>query len=167
MLLRHLNATTVYTLFCFGNERRLAVTSIADGLLGTLAMLALVPVLGVSGAAIGQLLGVCLVSLPNNLAALAREEGGSPFAFFRPMKPWLIRFPVVVVGFAFVVPLLSAREVWAFGLVGLAVAAVYFVVMLPVLRTPPLGPLLSPRIQPWTAVLSTMSWRPRGAEAGR
>ena len=31
---RHVNVTMVYTLFCFGHERRLALTSIADGLVG-------------------------------------------------------------------------------------------------------------------------------------
>ena len=31
MLVRHINVTIVYTLFCFGHERRLALTSIAEG----------------------------------------------------------------------------------------------------------------------------------------
>jgi len=35
MLVRHVNVTMVYTLFCFGHERRLALTNIADGLVAT------------------------------------------------------------------------------------------------------------------------------------
>ena len=44
MLMRHMNSTLVYTLFCFGHERRLAVTSFADGVVGLIVMLMLVPV---------------------------------------------------------------------------------------------------------------------------
>ena len=77
MLLRHWNVAAVYTLFCFGHERRLAITTAVDGLVGLVAMLLLVPWLGMHGAALGSLIGTAGISLPGNLRALAREEGVS------------------------------------------------------------------------------------------
>ena len=57
MLARHMNATLVYTLFCFGYERRLALTSVVDGLVGLALMVSLVPVLGLYGAVLVDRLG--------------------------------------------------------------------------------------------------------------
>ena len=41
MLTRHFNTTNVYALFCFGHERRLALTALADGVVTIGAGLAL------------------------------------------------------------------------------------------------------------------------------
>ncbi|MGH9374279.1 MAG: lipopolysaccharide biosynthesis protein, partial [Vicinamibacterales bacterium] len=50
MMVRHFNTANVYALFCFGHERRLAVTGLADGL-ATLALSAvLVKLFGLAGA---------------------------------------------------------------------------------------------------------------------
>jgi len=124
MLMRHMNSTLVYTLFCFGYERRLVLTSVAEGLLGLLVMVLLVPVLGLSGAALGSIVSIACISLPLNLRALAHEAGGSPAAFLTPLVPWFAPFAV-------------------------AVGAVYVAVMLPALKSPPLGPMLTARLQPW------------------
>ncbi len=95
MLLRHWNVAAVYTLFCFGHERRLAITTAVDGLVGLVAMLLLVPWLGMHGAALGSLIGTAGISLPGNLRALAREEGVSLAAAIRPLRPWFGRFVLV------------------------------------------------------------------------
>ena len=68
---------------------------------GVMAMLALVPWLGLYGAALGSLIGTAAVSLPLNLSALARQESrGGPapiarslamLAIFVPRR--LLRFP--------------------------------------------------------------------------
>src|SRR6185295_14183519 len=79
MLVRHVNVTIVYTLFCFGYERRLAVTSIAEGAAGVALMWLLVPRLGLPGAAVGMLLSTIAVGLPANVIALSRERGASPW----------------------------------------------------------------------------------------
>ena len=92
MLLRHWNVAAVYTLFCFGHERRLAITTAVDGLVSLVAMLLLVPWLGMHGAALGSLIGTAGISLPGNLRALAREEGVSLAAAIRPLRPWFGRF---------------------------------------------------------------------------
>ena len=98
MLLRHLNATLLYTLFCFGYERRLALTSVADGLVGLWSMVLLVPVLGLYGAVLGSLVSIALVSLPAEPAGAGargrRFAGGVP----EPLAPWLMRFVPLVGG---------------------------------------------------------------------
>jgi O-antigen/teichoic acid export membrane protein len=149
MIVRHFNATLVYTLFCFGHERRLALTSVADGVAGLIAMLVLVPLIGWYGAVLGSLLSSCLVSVPANLIALAREEGGSPAAFLRPLMPWFTRCAAVLIGVAALTLTWTSRSVWIFAPVAAAVGLTYVLVMLPVLKTPPLGPMVAARMQPW------------------
>lgn len=149
MLLRHWNVAAVYTLFCFGNERRLAITAVADGLVGGAAMLLLVPQVGVVGAALGSLVGVAAVSLPVNLTALAREEGVPVMATMRPLRPWFIRFLLASL-------LLLTMLAWrpAAGIVhGVLAAAggalLYAALMTPLLFTPSLQRVLYPHLQPW------------------
>ena len=159
MLVRHLNVTAVYALYCFGNERRLALTSIADGVVGLGAMLILVPVLGLYGAALGPLIATCLVSLPSNVRALAREEGTSPVALLAPLSQWASRLAVLLGGLAVVLSAWTVRGVSALMLVAAGVATAYLVVMLPVLRTSPLGQMLSDFLQPWLSVMPGLARR--------
>jgi O-antigen/teichoic acid export membrane protein len=151
MLLRHLNATATYTLFCFGNERRLALTSIADGLASVTAMLILVPVVGLYGAAIGPLVGTCLVSLPNNFRALAREEGASPLSFFSHLSPWIARLAAILIVAVAGASLWKAQGVPNIVALALGISVLYGTTMLPVLTTPPLGTMLNARIGPYLA----------------
>jgi O-antigen/teichoic acid export membrane protein len=149
MLLRHMNLTLVYTLFCFGYERRLAMTSVADGLVGFALMVWLVPRFGVYGAVLGALAAQCFVSLPANLTALAREQGGSIGMCVKPLGPWLVRFVPVILGVTTLVFVWTPRGLWTFAPMAILVGAIYVVAMLPVIRTPPLGPMLAARLQPW------------------
>jgi O-antigen/teichoic acid export membrane protein len=148
MLVRHINSTLVYTLFCFGHERRLAVTSVADGVAGLAIMLWLVPALGLYGAALGSLTSLALISLPANLKALAREEGGSPVTFLEPLGPWLIRFASVVGSVAVLMYFWAPTGVMGVISMGSVAGAIYVAVMTPVIATPPLGPMLASRLQP-------------------
>lgn len=148
MLARHVNLTLVYTLFCFGHERRLALTSVADGLVGVVLMLMLVPAFGPHGAALGTLAAVCLVSVPLNLSALAREVDRSPAAFLGPLRPWLVRC-VPLLGLSLLVSFWAVQGPWAFMSLAAIVGCIYVIVMLPVLKTPPLGPMLAARLHPW------------------
>ena len=43
----------------------------------------------------------------------------------------------------------SSMVGWAFAPLALAVGVLYIVVMVPVMTTPPLGPMLTARLQPW------------------
>ena len=95
MILRHFNTTNVYALFCFGHERRIALTGLADGVT-TLAISALlVKAFGLIGAPIGAIAGLLLVSAPLNLGALARETGVPRGRILSALGPWLWRFLAV------------------------------------------------------------------------
>jgi O-antigen/teichoic acid export membrane protein len=92
MLLRHLNGTTTATLICFGEERRISLTTLTDGVVTVLSCMIAIHFWGLPGAAIGSLIGVCCVSLPLNLSGLAKEAGVSPMEVPRSLLPWLWRF---------------------------------------------------------------------------
>jgi O-antigen/teichoic acid export membrane protein len=102
MLLRHLNGTTTAALICFGEERRISLTTLTDGVVTVASCILAIHFWGLSGAAIGSLIGVCFVSLPLNLKGLAREAGVSPFAIPRSLIPWLWRFGLGVLAGQFV-----------------------------------------------------------------
>jgi hypothetical protein len=95
MLLHHANMCLGYALFAMGHERRLTLTALADGVATVALSLVLVRALGPVGAPLGAIAGVCLISLPFNLDALARATA-TPFgALFRPLVPWVWRMAIV------------------------------------------------------------------------
>jgi len=157
MLARHLNATATYTLFCFGNEQRLALTSIADGVVAALAMLILTPMFGLYGAAVGSCLGTVAISLPSNFRALAREAGTSPQSFLAPLVPWFVRVAAVLAAVSVVTTTWTVRGLCSFAMLAGVVSLAYLAVMLPVLSAPPLGPLLRARLAPWLASMSAVT----------
>jgi hypothetical protein len=142
MLLRHLNVTAMYALFCFGNERRLALTSIADGLAGLATMLLLVPWLGLHGAALAPLVATCCVGLPNNLGALAREEGVTIRALLAPLRSWFVKLMALTAAIGVFASTVSITGVIALVGASAAAAIAYVAVMVPLVRQPPLGPML-------------------------
>jgi O-antigen/teichoic acid export membrane protein len=159
MLLRHWNVAAVYTLFCFGHERRLAITTAADGLAGLLAMALLVPRLGIHGAVLGSIFGTAAVSLPSNLRALAREEGVSVAAAIHPLRPWFGRFAVASATILLAIAWWPVQPLVVGALAGSAVAILYAVFMLPVALKPPLGSMLAPRLRSWLSFLPALSRR--------
>ena len=162
MLIRHLNTTAIYALFCFGNERRLAITAIVEGIGSTAAMCALVPMLGLYGAALGPLLATALISLPNNVRALAREEGTSATSLLTPLVPWLVRLSVLLAAVAILPFAVSLNGVTALVIASVVVAVAYVAIMVPVLRRPPLGSILSASLQPWTVRIAPLVRRVAG-----
>ncbi|MBI4519857.1 MAG: oligosaccharide flippase family protein [Gemmatimonadetes bacterium] len=159
MLLRHLSTTAGYTLFCFGYERRLALTAIAEGLVGLGAMLVLVPIVGVPGAAIGLVTATAVVSLPGNLGALAREQGTSLRALLAPLRPWFLRFCGVCAGVAALVTVWTVSGLWLSVGAAAVVGAAYAAVMLPVLFAPPLGPMVRHQLQPLAPFMAGLARR--------
>jgi hypothetical protein len=97
------------------------------------------------------LTSLTLVSLPANLRALAREEGGSPVTFLDPLRPWLLRFVPTIVAIAALTFVWRPSGLWAFAPLALAVGGLYAVVMVPVMTTPPLGTMLNARLKPWVS----------------
>jgi len=159
MLLRHWNVTAVYSLFCFGHERRLAITTALDGLVAVIAMWLLVPWLGLPGAALGSIIGTVGVSLPGNLRALAREEGVSLIGAIRPLRPWFGRFLLAAGSVLVAITWWPDQDFLGRMVLGALVAVFYAVLMLPILLRPPLGTMLAPRLLPWLAFIPGLSKR--------
>jgi O-antigen/teichoic acid export membrane protein len=159
MLVRHWNVTAVYTLFCFGYERWLAIIGGLEGLVTVIAMLALVPRLGMKGAVIGSLIGTCAVSLPMNLIVLGREEGVGFAASLKPLRRWAVRFGVLVTTLGAAAAVWTVHGFWGFTTAGAVVGVLYGVVMLPVALAPPLGPMLMHRLPPWLTFVPGLSRR--------
>lgn len=161
MLLRHWSTTMIYTLFAFGRERRIALTSVADGLLTTCAALVLVRVMGMQGAPLASLLGVCAISIPFNLRALTRDLSirlTDVFAWW----PWGWRFMVAAaVALALGLGFRSASFIHAVAAAGLATGVYLLLTFQPVLASP-LGPYLADVAPPWTRRFIRTAGQPAG-----
>jgi O-antigen/teichoic acid export membrane protein len=137
MLARHFNTTNVYALFCFGHERRLALTALADGIVTIGAGIVFIAVFGLAGGPLAAIVGAIAVSVPLNLRALSRETGVERAALVGSLAPWAIRFAIVAVvaGLSGTV----ARPVTFLGIAiiaGLAAAVYALAVVSPLLRSP-------------------------------
>jgi O-antigen/teichoic acid export membrane protein len=95
MIIRHFNTTNIYALFCFGHERRLALTGLADGVVTLIISTLLVRSFGLIGAPLGAIAGVVLVSAPLNLVELSHETGVSRGHIIATLAPWAWRFAAV------------------------------------------------------------------------
>jgi hypothetical protein len=101
-----------------------------------------------------------VVSLPSNLAALARETATTPAEWLRKLLPWLSRFVALAAASALVPVVWSPAGIVSLVLSGLAVTAVYALVMMQGLSNGPLGAFVRPRL----AALLPTTWRPRLSE---
>jgi O-antigen/teichoic acid export membrane protein len=135
VLLRHFNLTFAYAVFCFGYERRMAITALLDGIVTAGTMLALTPKFGYSGAAAGSILGVCLVSLPMNVSALMRELQLPLVRLLAPLGPWSWRFTLIAAGCIVLSRTWTPQTFFQIVLTAALVAVVYLAVLAgPVLR---------------------------------
>jgi len=148
MLLRHWNLTVAYSLFCFGYERRLCLTAFTDGMVTGVAMFLFIRAFGLIGAPLGTITGACLISLPANLRALARENEVSVGRLIRPLGPWFLRFVFLVVGVFFLARIWIPGTFLLLGLTATAIATIYLVVMFPLALRSPLGDYVRPRLFP-------------------
>lgn len=146
MLLRHWNTSLVFSLLAFGHERRLAVTGFAEGVLTVLLSLLLVFKLGLIGAPLASLVAMSFLSLPLNLAALARTTSSSVTRMTRTLWPWGWRL-------ALLIPVaLAAHRLAGDGFAYLAAAAalsfvVYTAVVLPLAAKDPLVQYVRPQME--------------------
>jgi len=163
MLLRHWNLTLGYTIFSFGYERRLCVTALLDGAASIGAVVLFVWLYGLIGAPLGMMVGVCLVSLPANLAALARESKLTVWELVKPLSAWFIRFVVLILAAG------ALARMWTPQTVPLLIATVtasgliYLLVMFPLALRHPLGQYVRPRLLPLLARLSGLRSRSSAA----
>ncbi len=146
MVLRHWNTTAVYAIFCFGYERRICLTTLADGLANVVLMYVLVGRLGAIGAPLASILSVSLVSLPWNLAALARECGVDMGKQLASTFPWFGRFAVIfgiAIAIAVAIPRVSLVQS---SIATLGVMILYFSLMIPLAFKEPLRDYMRPQL---------------------
>ena len=166
MLLRHWYLTLGVTAYCFGHERRLALTALADALVSVAAMSLLIWRFGLVGAPLGAIMGVCLVSIPATMRVLSREMGTSVWGLARPFLPWFVRFGLVAFAASAWGRARAPRTVWEIGLMAVAVGLAYALLMSPLLRREPLGLYVRPRLRSLWAKLARVR-RPRATALSR
>jgi O-antigen/teichoic acid export membrane protein len=146
MLLRHCSLTVSYMLFSFGRERRLAITSLLDGSVTVCSAIILTRYFGIIGAPLGMLLGVCLVTLPGNISALAASNVIPISHFFRSLAPWAWRFTALALAAGAFAQRFTPNSFITLAASALIVASLYAVVMLPIAWRDPLGGYLRPLV---------------------
>jgi O-antigen/teichoic acid export membrane protein len=146
MIVRHFNTTNVYALFCFGHERRLALTGLADGLVTLMLGVVLVKLLGLAGAPIAAIAGVLLVSGPLNVSALSRETGVDRRRLMATLTPWLWRFALVATAAGISGRWLQPASFAPLALIGIVAAALYSIAVVAPLLKSPAGVYLRPLI---------------------
>lgn len=146
MLLRHWNSAAVYSIFCFGHEKRISVTTLLDGVVTVGAGLLLVRSLGPIGAPLGSMLGVVLVSLPGNLGALASESGVTRWTLLRSSAPWAWRFVLVALPVGYFAVKVPALSIPALVVAGSVAGVIYLMFMMSLVLKAPLGIYVRPRL---------------------
>lgn len=137
MMIRHFNTTNVYALFCFGQERRIALTGLADGLATIALSYGLVKVFGMAGAPIGAMAGVVLVSAPVNIAALSRETRVERYRLVAALVPWLWRFVLLALGVGLAGSFVQPSSFILLAVMAAGAALLYMLaVIAPLLRSP-------------------------------
>jgi len=146
MLLRHWAFTLGHTIFCFGYERRLALTGLLDGIVTTFASVVFVWLLGPIGAPLGSIMGGCLVSLPGNSLALTRETGVSFGTLLASIRSWCWRF-LITLFCAYVIGSVWVPNTFpALVEAAILISLICFAMMLPIALRPPLRLYLLPQL---------------------
>ena len=162
MMANHWATTIVYTAYSLGHERATALVGACQGLVTLAVTLALVPVLGLAGAALGSLTGAVLVTLPLMLRIVVRDVGGTVGQLLRPLLPLTARLAVLA-ALAVAVSRLARLSglPWLVG-GGLALSALYVLAMIPVAQRPPLRPYVARALEPLARPLARLRAFGRG-----
>jgi O-antigen/teichoic acid export membrane protein len=134
MLLRHLNGTTVYSLFCFGKERFISIVALCDSVCFAVLTYFFVRLFGTIGIPLASIASVSLVSLPWTLRELKGVTGLSVWAQLTPVREWFLPFSVVGVAVGIGVQFFNPSSYYACAIVVTLVVAIYFAVEYPVIR---------------------------------
>ena len=170
MVVRHWTATTAYTVFCFGHQRRISLTNLGDGLITAACCLAGTLLWGPIGAPLGSVAGAFLVSLPFNLSLIARDTDTSVMHLIWVMLGgWLWRFALLTAAAAWLALHWSPKGMFEAGATAIVAGIIYTLAMLPVLLRAPLGnyvrPLLTSLRDNVAALGSSLSSRIRARHA--
>ena len=158
MLLRHLNITAIYTLLAFGQERLLAVTSLADGILSTIFSILFAWALhSAIGVVLGSILSTCCVLFVGNGPKLTRELGISMVEMAKPLAGWFWRMILAGAGACLLGASVSRPGPVVIASLGAVALAGYALLMLPVA----LRSSLRPYLEPYIASIRTLKLRRR------
>lgn len=145
MVVRHWTTTTGYTVFCFGYQRRISLTNLADGFVTVAASVVLVMWWGPVGAPIGSILGACVVSLPCNLNVIARDTDVTIEHLISAMlHSWIWRFVMVAGPCWWLGTRWSPKSLLEAAAAVVAIASLYVLIMLPNVLRSPLGNYVRP-----------------------
>jgi O-antigen/teichoic acid export membrane protein len=139
LLLRHWNLTAVFSLFSYSRDRRIVLTTLADGLVTVVGTVAFTALGGWSAAPLGSLLGVCSVSLPLNVRAVTESFGVPLTALMPSLGQWVWRFVVAGVACSLLGISQVSGRFTVLMTVAAAATAIYGLLMLPLLRRPPIA----------------------------
>lgn len=160
IVLRQWTTTTAFSVFCFGYQRRISLTNLLDGLVTAASGVVLTMLFGLPGAAAGSIAGACLVSLPSNLAVIARDTGETILGLIRKMlASWFLRFAPVAAGVLCVALVWSPKSFWEAAAAALCVTAIYCALMVPNIIRSPLGIYLQPLAASFRAKFLAMQMR--------
>ncbi len=134
MTVRHYATTLVFSLFCFGHEKALALIGIADGVLTLGLSLLLTPRFGMLGPVIASLLGAVTLSIPLVARYLAHDLRLSFFGMLRPLVAWTWRMTALGAVAAMVLWGRPPRGPLEVGAVTAVMATIYALLMLPIVK---------------------------------
>jgi O-antigen/teichoic acid export membrane protein len=145
VVVRHWTGTTGYAVFCLGHQRRISLTNLSDGFVTVIASVALIMLWGPVGAPLSSIVGACLVSLPCNLFAIARDTEVTVAGLVSAMlHGWIWRFGLLAGCCWWLGLRWSPRSVPEAAAAAASITALYVVVMLPNVLRSPLGNYIRP-----------------------
>ena len=147
MLLRHWNVCMTYTVFCFGYERRLAISGLLNGCVTAGASFLLIPRFHYLGAVAGSVAGLLLIALPVNLTTTACELEMSVARLVRPFWPWCRRLALLACVLGVITTNWPPRSLLQMCSTAAVVAVVYCAVMFRPILASPLGPYVKRTVE--------------------
>ena len=146
MLVSHWGSAIIYTLFAFGHERHISVTTVLTGAATLGGTIVLTRHMGLSGAPLASILAFSLVAVPANLVAVARETETSVWSLLAPLWPWAWRFSLIAACAAASARLWTPNTFVRLSMASVLAVIAYGAVMIPLVLRDPLGPYVRPRI---------------------
>lgn len=145
MVMRHLTGSVAVATFVFGDERRIALVTLAEGAVTLGVSAAGFLLLGLPGVPLGAAVGQLLVTMPSHVSSLMRHTRVRLGAMARPLGPWAWRAGTAgaLAGALAVVPLPTGLAGAA--LAGGAAALLYLALVSRTALREPLGAYVRPR----------------------
>ncbi len=138
MLMRQLDIAFSQALFAMSHERALAVKGLVDGVVTTLSAFLAIHWFGLYGAAMAQIAGVLLVSLPTDVRLFCREFDVGAWKALSPYVPYLWRLVLTCAAGMLLARDLNPHSYLAIAQIAIVVLALYFALVFHHIRHTPL-----------------------------